>query len=250
MKGWVSLHRKIMNNWVWSNKPFAYGQAWIHLLLSANHEDSEILFDGKVITVKRGSFVTSILKLSNIFGWDRKKTSRFLKTLESQKMVTTNSTTHGTTITIVNWEKYQGLGTTNRTTNSTTDGTTEGQPWDTNNNDNKENNDNKKNKREVCFTPPTVEEVESYCEEKGYIVSASNFVDFYEAKGWMIGKNKMKDWKAAVRTWVRRNKSEKVDEDPVAIREQERREAMEIYREKQRNRPKVPPVPDELDVFK
>lgn len=51
------------------------------------------------------------------------------------------------------------------------------------------------------FIPPTVEEVESYCSERGNGIDAQSFIDFYESKGWMIGKNKMKDWKAAVRTW-------------------------------------------------
>lgn len=58
------------------------------------------------------------------------------------------------------------------------------------------------------FVPPTVEEVESYCSERGNGIDAQSFIDFYESKGWMIGKNKMKDWKAAVRTWERsRNKN-------------------------------------------
>ena len=58
------------------------------------------------------------------------------------------------------------------------------------------------------FIPPTVEEVESYCLERGNGIDAQSFIDFYESKGWMIGKNKMKDWKAAVRTWERsRNKN-------------------------------------------
>ncbi len=53
------------------------------------------------------------------------------------------------------------------------------------------------------FAPPTVEEVKEYCRERGNGVDAQRFVDFYEMKGWMVGKNKMKDWKAAVRTWER-----------------------------------------------
>jgi hypothetical protein len=58
------------------------------------------------------------------------------------------------------------------------------------------------------FIPPNVEEVESYCSERGNGIDAQSFIDFYESKGWMIGKNKMKDWKAAVRTWERsRNKN-------------------------------------------
>lgn len=53
------------------------------------------------------------------------------------------------------------------------------------------------------FVPPTVEEAQAYIAEQGYSVDAERFVDFYTAKGWFVGKNPMKDWKAAVRTWER-----------------------------------------------
>ena len=55
------------------------------------------------------------------------------------------------------------------------------------------------------FTPPTVEEVKQYCYERHNSVDPQVFVDFYESKGWMVGKNKMKDWKACIRTWERDN---------------------------------------------
>lgn len=60
-----------------------------------------------------------------------------------------------------------------------------------------------KPKRSKRFTPPEVEEVAAYCEERKNGIDAQHFVDYYEARGWMIGKNRMKDWKAAVRTWER-----------------------------------------------
>ena len=53
------------------------------------------------------------------------------------------------------------------------------------------------------FTPPNIQDVRAYCEERGNKVDPENFWDFYQSKNWMIGKNKMKDWKAAVRTWER-----------------------------------------------
>lgn len=53
------------------------------------------------------------------------------------------------------------------------------------------------------FVPPTLDEVKSYCEDRNNGVDAGKWYDFYSSKGWMIGKNKMKDWKAAVRTWER-----------------------------------------------
>lgn len=51
------------------------------------------------------------------------------------------------------------------------------------------------------FIPPTVDEVMAYCTEKGYTVDADRFVDYYTSNGWRVGKNPMKDWKAAVRNW-------------------------------------------------
>lgn len=56
------------------------------------------------------------------------------------------------------------------------------------------------------FLPPTIDEVQSYCSERGNKVDAERFVNFYTAKAWMVGKNRMKDWKAAVRTWEQSDK--------------------------------------------
>lgn len=53
------------------------------------------------------------------------------------------------------------------------------------------------------FVPPSVEQVSDYCGERKNGIDAQTFIDFYASKGWMIGKNKMKDWRAAVRTWER-----------------------------------------------
>lgn len=53
------------------------------------------------------------------------------------------------------------------------------------------------------FVPPTIEEVIAYCNERGNMVDAQRFIDHYTANGWQVGKNKMRDWKAAVRTWER-----------------------------------------------
>ena len=55
------------------------------------------------------------------------------------------------------------------------------------------------------FLIPTVEEISDYCQHRDNQVNAEKFFDFYSAKGWMIGKNKMKDWKAAVRTWEQKD---------------------------------------------
>jgi hypothetical protein len=54
------------------------------------------------------------------------------------------------------------------------------------------------------FTPPTVEQVREYCRGKGYTVDPEQFVDYYTSNGWKVGKNPMKDWQSAVRTWQRK----------------------------------------------
>ena len=55
------------------------------------------------------------------------------------------------------------------------------------------------------FSPPSAEEIEAYCEEKGFCIDAERFVDYYASIGWRVGKNPMKDWRAAVRTWVKKD---------------------------------------------
>lgn len=60
--------------------------------------------------------------------------------------------------------------------------------------------------RATRFTPPTVDDVKAYCSEHSYAVDAQRFVDYYTANGWMVGKNRMKDWQATVRTWASRDK--------------------------------------------
>lgn len=87
-----------------------------------------------------------------------------------------------------------------------------------------ENRDNKEIEKEEeekpkrkRFTPPTLEEVQAYCLERKNSVDAERFIDYYTSNGWYVGKNKMKDWKAAVRTWEKSDykpaKTEKPKDD-------------------------------------
>lgn len=64
----------------------------------------------------------------------------------------------------------------------------------------------KPKKQRTAFKKPTVEEIAFYCKEHGYIVDPNQFYDHYESNGWMVGKTKMVDWKASVRTWERKRK--------------------------------------------
>lgn len=96
---------------------------------------------------------------------------------------------------------------------------------------------NKREKSERNQIPPTVDMIKAYCKERSNNVDAEMFYDFYESKGWMVGKNKMKDWQSAVRTWERSNKSEdtpnkeKIEEGRKAQIEAERQMEEEHKRE-------------------
>lgn len=226
--GWIKIHRKLQDCWIWQiDKPFDERSAWIDLLMSANHDDVKIPFNGELVLVERGQLITSIRKLSVKWKWNKDKVLKFLRLLESDGMITRNSDKYRTLVTIENYSIYQARkdeeqtpsgtsdGTDNGTEAGTQYGTQDGQQPATNKNDkndknkriNKESNTNVLPKKSQSnFVPPTVEEVEAYCNERGNGIDAQTFVDFYESKGWMVGKNKMKVWKAAVRTWENEKK--------------------------------------------
>jgi len=151
-KGWISLHRQIWDNWVWKEKPFSKGQAWVDLLLMANHEDKKALIGNKLITVKRGSHITSIRKLCDRWGWSNTKVRSFLSLLEQDGMIDVKSDTKKTTLTIVNYSDYQDMNTTKNDTETPQKrhrNTTKTTQKHTNNNVNNENNVNKDNKEYI-----------------------------------------------------------------------------------------------------
>lgn len=111
MSGWIKIHRSIIENPLWTDKPFSRGQAWIDILLRANYDDKEIMLGGNIKKVNRGSFITSELKLMDKWGWSKKKVRAFLSLLESENMIERHATQKGTTINVVNYSVYQDLGT-------------------------------------------------------------------------------------------------------------------------------------------
>ena len=76
----------------------------------------------------------------------------------------------------------------------------------TNNNEYINNNNSLYKKGSSRFQKPTIEEIRQYCLGKGYNVDAEQFFNFYESKGWVVGKSPMKNWRAAVSTWNKREK--------------------------------------------
>ena len=81
------------------------------------------------------------------------------------------------------------------------------------NNKNMNKNKNMKENKRGGFAPPTLSEVQAYCKERNNNIDAETFVNFYQSKDWYVGKNKMKDWKAAVRTWENKQQDPESDAD-------------------------------------
>lgn len=161
------------------------------------------MFNGEMIVIKRGQYLTSMVKLAEKWMWNRKTVSSYLNMLEKEQMITKSTDNKKTLITIENYEIYQ----CDEKENGQQDGQQitqqNGQSTDsrTDTNNNVKNDNNVKNINNRAFVKPTIDEVRAYCAERNNNVDAESFVDFYDSKGWMVGKNKMKDWKAAVRTW-------------------------------------------------
>ena len=116
--GWVKINRSIQDNWVWDEKPFSKGQAWIDLILLAKHKEEKFLDRrGNLVDGERGYIYRSERSLAERWGWSRCKTSKFLSQLSEDEMIEFNKkkASEKTTIFIINYDKYQDVKTSKKT---------------------------------------------------------------------------------------------------------------------------------------
>lgn len=106
-EGWVKLHRGIRKHWIWEDSQKL--QWWLDIILQANHQDKKILLGNELMVVERGSFHTSVVKLSVRWKVDRKTVKRFLELLENDQMIAIIMSPKGTTIKVSNYEDFQGI---------------------------------------------------------------------------------------------------------------------------------------------
>ena len=106
-KGYIKLYRELQDCWIWQGERFTRGQAWVDLLLMANHKDTKIPFGDHLEIIERGQLVTSISKLAKKWGWSFNTVKRFLNLLENDNMLTRKSDNTKTLITIINYGIYQ-----------------------------------------------------------------------------------------------------------------------------------------------
>lgn len=214
--GFVKLHRK-MTEWGWYSDSNTF-RVFMHLLLTAQYKDTEWLG----YKIKAGQAIAGRKRLAEELGITEHQVRVALDHLKMTNEVAIKTTNKFSIVTIVNWEKYQINDSDSDQQNGQQNGQQVANKWPTSGHYSR-----KKESKEYIynppivppyedqvhtgkttskkFKPPTVEEVKAYCKERGNRVNAETFVDFYESKGWMVGKSKMKSWKASVRTWEKRN---------------------------------------------
>ena len=230
-----------LDSWRWRGNPNKCYVFW-SLLFKANYKPEGF----EKITVERGQLVFSYDKLSSELGVPLQTLRTTLKDLVSTGDIAIQPTRRWSLLTICEYDSWQNFNNpTNTLTDTQTDTLTDtnqinnkeyiyNTPFNNPPSGDRDNNiyleeferlkkelervseENKKLKEEkekskkkknAVFTPPTKDEVAAYILEQGYHFDAEHFINFYTSKGWMVGKNKMKDWKAACGTWekIRKN---------------------------------------------
>lgn len=121
--GFIAIHRKIQDNWIWDDPERL--KAWLDILLSAQFHDSEVIVNGVLIKIPRGSWFVSQRTLQKRWGWSRTKVFMFLSMLTSEQMVNIKKTTRGSVIEVLNYDIYQASDRRKKATDQTTDCTTD-----------------------------------------------------------------------------------------------------------------------------
>lgn len=216
MAGWTKSWSIPEDHWLRSD--LRYIGAWTELINMAERKDGYIIQRGVMIRSERGSVYTSLSELADRWRLSRKWVRHFIEMLTADGMVEVQQrNSRGYTLKLNNYAKYQDKP----DSRGTAEGTAEEQQRVQQRNsrgtekatsfliyeEGKEGIEGES--RTKRFAPPTIEEICSYISEKGLAISAERFFDYYQANGWRVGKNTMKDWRAACRSWAARDKAEK-----------------------------------------
>ncbi|HHW5789643.1 TPA: DnaD domain protein [Staphylococcus aureus] len=256
MTGWISIDRSIQNHWLFKEKrTFSKFEAWIYILMEANHSKAKVPIGNQIVTVERGQRLTSILTLSDLFNWSRFKVKTFLDLLESDGMLEVKTTSKYTLITIVNYDFYQSeqgrnqhqndIKPTSKQHQSNINPTSKQHQTNTNNNDNKDNNEknvNNEKKKAAAFdffqdngfgfiTPYNLDDLNYYLD------SFENDSDQIVTASLKIAKDRNKvTWgyaKSILNTWLNANLK--------SIEQVRAFEKQQLESKKQTNKPYVKP---------
>ena len=212
MQGWIKLHRTLLEHPFWLSEPFTKAQAWVDLILLANHRPDFFFAAGQKVPVDRGQVGRSLLTLGKRWKWSRGKVNRFMSFLEKEAMISLETGQHSSIVTICNYNTFQRPDKDSSTSNGTPDGHQTDTKQDTNKNVNNDKNGKK------LIKPDILELTEAFKEKRcpHPQAEAQSFLDYYESVGWQVGKNKkMMSWRGAVGSWMRR----KNIDSPVVARD-------------------------------
>ena len=189
--GYIALHRKILENPILNrSRIYSNFEAWIWLLLKANHKDNKFMLGSDLVKVKRGQIITSQKKLCRQFRWGNSKLRNFLKVLQKDEMILLNTNTQSTQITICNYETYQENQTANKLQTNLKQ-TTNKLQTDTNNND--KNDKNEKNDNNKRVTTKDIENIinnEKWLDLYGHRM-LQEFIDYWIERNGKKAKHQM-----------------------------------------------------------
>lgn len=212
-KGFVMLSRELLDGALYFSERFTRSQAYIDLCMLAAYRERSFFIRGNKITLQPGQLAKSEEELAERWKWSRNTVRRFL----NEQQACGNIEQHKSRIISIISIKF-GIETEQQ--NEQQKPTDVEQQFaqqieqltriiDNNKKEIeilKEELTNVSKKKEKSFIPPTVEEVAKFIQESSFHFDAEAFVNFYASKGWLVGKNKMKDWKSACRTWERKKR--------------------------------------------
>lgn len=233
-QGWIKLHRKLLDNPLWTSEPFTKAQAWVDLLLLASYKDGNYFYvRGIKVETNRGQLGYSMQSLCTRWRWSSGKVDRYLNRLQNENQIIYQTSDITTIITILNYDTFQYDDIPNENPNNTPNSIPNSIPngnqtvYQTETNkkgkkDKKGKNSNdisndisaKIEKEEIIEEPkegikkfviPTIEEVANYCAERNNGIDPIKFWNYYNSIDWKRGKNKIKSWTSCVITWEKNN---------------------------------------------
>lgn len=213
---YIKINRSVLE-WEWYRN-INTKVLFFHMILKANWKVGK--FEGKEIP--RGSFVSSYPRLAEECDLTVNEIRTALKHLVSTGEITVRKYSKYSVFTVNNYCVYQEINSQSTDTSQADHIQSTGSAQSVNSllttieegKKEKRKEGNKNNT--VRFTPPDLEMIRDYCKERNNSVDPQVFLDFYSSKGWMVGQNKMKDWKAAVRTWERSGRKNSKPADKVS----------------------------------
>ena len=224
-KGFIMLDRSILEDDMYFSEKFTRMQAYIDLCLLAAFKSRSFYIRGNKVELQPMQVAKSVRDLADRWQWSVNKVRGYLYELEKGDYIDTQKTSVNQIITIkkyivVNTQNDTQINTQINTQTDTQNDTQTDTPIIKNNNVNNENKEiviegvvvpneqqtlptptKEKKRRSSVFVKPTLEECTAYANEKGFNWDVTRFYNYYESNGWRVGRNPMKNWKAAMSNW-------------------------------------------------